>query len=72
VLRFAKPVAEAIESVVPCKRVGLMVAGLEVPHAHLHLVPINQIGDLNFDNAAPTDGDVLAALAADIRAAISA
>ena len=47
-LVFAKPIAKAIERSFPCNRVGLSVVGLEVPHAHLHLVPINGIDDLNF------------------------
>lgn len=47
---FAKKVGIAIEEVVPCKKIGIAVLGLEVPHAHIHLVPINQIGDLNFAN----------------------
>src|SRR5436190_18760185 len=47
-LLFAKPIAKAIENAFPCNRVGLAVVGLEVPHAHLHLVPINGIDDLNF------------------------
>lgn len=45
---FAKRVARAIEKVVPCKRVGVAVIGLEVPHAHVHLVPLNQLSDLTF------------------------
>lgn len=47
-LLFARPLAKAIRSVVPCMRVGLSVVGLEVPHAHLHLVPIHSADDLNF------------------------
>lgn len=47
-LVFAQPIALALENAFPCKRVGMSVIGLEVPHAHLHLVPINQIDDLNF------------------------
>lgn len=47
-LLFAKPIALAIEKAIPCKRVGLSVIGLEVPHAHLHLVPIDSANDLNF------------------------
>ena len=47
-LVFAKPIAKAIEKSFPCNRVGLSVIGLEVPHAHLHLVPINGMNDLNF------------------------
>lgn len=45
---FAKIVAKAIGKVMPCKRVGIAVLGLEVPHAHIHLVPINDLGDINF------------------------
>src|SRR5699024_3341100 len=48
VLLFAKPIAYAIEKAFPCERVGFSVVGLEVPHAHLHLVPINSMDDLNF------------------------
>lgn len=46
---FAKKVAKAIKQVVPCKRIGIAVIGLEVAHAHIHLVPMNNIGDLNFE-----------------------
>jgi histidine triad (HIT) family protein len=45
---FAKQVAIAIKQVVPCKKIGMAVIGLEVPHAHIHLVPMNQVADLNF------------------------
>ncbi len=47
-LVFAQPIAKAIEKTFPCKRCGLSVIGLEVPHAHMHLVPINSADDLNF------------------------
>jgi histidine triad (HIT) family protein len=47
---FAKKVATAIESAVPCVRVGVAVIGLEVPHAHIHLIPINEESDMNFRN----------------------
>ena len=47
---FAKRVALAIEKAINCKRVGVMVIGLEVPHAHIHLVPIQNEGDLNLSN----------------------
>lgn len=66
----AKPVAKAIEQVVTCERIGLMVAGLEVPHTHLHLVPINGIGDLNFAKANDATQEELAALAEQIRKAV--
>ncbi|HOX83887.1 MAG TPA: HIT family protein [Chryseolinea sp.] len=45
---FAKKVAQGIKKVVPCKRVGVAVIGLEVPHAHVHLVPMNTMNDINF------------------------
>jgi histidine triad (HIT) family protein len=45
---FAKIVATAIKQVIPCKRIGVAVIGLEVPHAHIHLIPMNEIADLNF------------------------
>jgi histidine triad (HIT) family protein len=45
---FAKEVAVKIKKVVPCIKIGVAVIGLEVPHAHMHLVPMNHIGDLNF------------------------
>ena len=48
ILLFAKPIAKAIEKAFPCNRCGLSVVGLEVPHAHMHLVPINSADDLNF------------------------
>lgn len=48
-LLFAKPIARAIEQAFPCNRCGLSVIGLEVPHAHLHLIPINSANDLNFN-----------------------
>lgn len=48
ILTFARPIAHAIESTFPCNRCGISVVGLEVPHAHLHLIPINSADDLNF------------------------
>jgi histidine triad (HIT) family protein len=48
ILVFAKPIATAIEKVFPCNRCGMSVVGLEVPHAHLHLMPINSANDINF------------------------
>ena len=47
-MQFAQKVAKAIESVVTCERIGVAVIGLEVPHAHIHLIPINHVGDINF------------------------
>lgn len=48
ILLFAKPIATAIEKSFPCNRCGLSVVGLEVPHAHLHLIPLNTMNDINF------------------------
>ena len=45
---FAKTVAAAVEKAIPCKRIGIAVIGLEVPHAHIHLVPLQHVGDINF------------------------
>jgi histidine triad (HIT) family protein len=47
---FSKRVARAIEKSVKCKRIGVAIIGLEVPHAHIHLIPMNDMGDLNFAN----------------------
>ena len=48
---FSKKVARGIEKVIPCERIGVTVIGLEVPHAHIHLIPINGINDMNFAKA---------------------
>jgi len=48
ILNFAKPIVKAIEKAMVCERVGVAVVGLEVPHAHIHLVPINNADELNF------------------------
>jgi histidine triad (HIT) family protein len=62
-LLFAQPIARAIEKAFPCKRCGMSVIGLEVPHAHLHLVPINSADDLNFtrEKLKPSQDDLIAA-----------
>ena len=49
-MQFAKPIAKAIESSFHCNRVSMVTVGLEVPHAHVHLIPINAADDLNFSN----------------------
>ncbi len=46
---FAKKVAPAIERAIPCKKIGVAIIGLEVPHAHIHLVPLQTVGDINFE-----------------------
>ena len=66
---FAKKIAKAIESVVPCNRVGVAVIGLEVPHAHVHLIPLNSVEDINFERPKlKVRNDELAELAEKIKA----
>tara|TARA_B100000767_G_scaffold232496_1_gene224416 strand:- start:379 stop:771 length:393 start_codon:yes stop_codon:yes gene_type:complete len=48
--KFAQEVAKAMDKVIDCKRIGVAVIGLEVPHAHIHLVPLNSISDINFES----------------------
>jgi len=48
---FAKRIAKAIKKAVPCKRIGVAIIGLEVPHAHIHLVPLNKMDDINFSRS---------------------
>jgi histidine triad (HIT) family protein len=66
-MTFAKPVANAIRSVTGAARVGCAVVGVEVPHAHLHLIPVDGVGDLDFRKASEADQDDLAAMAERIR-----
>ena len=47
--KFAQQVAKAMDKVIDCKRIGVAVIGLEVPHAHIHLVPLNNVSDINFE-----------------------
>jgi histidine triad (HIT) family protein len=56
-LVFAKPIAKAIEKAFDCNRCGVSVIGLEVPHAHIHLIPINSSNDLNFTQSKPKASD---------------
>ncbi len=68
---FAKRVARAIDKVMDCKRVGIAVLGLEVPHAHVHLIPINNLGDINFANPKlEISNEELAKIAEKIRQAL--
>jgi histidine triad (HIT) family protein len=70
-LVFARPVANAIRETSGAQRVGMAVLGIEVPHAHVHLVPIDGLGDLDFRKAQPADDEDLAAMAERIRAALA-
>ncbi|MBP4140808.1 HIT family protein [Flavobacterium sp. P4023] len=49
-MQFSKKIAIALEKTVPCKRVGMAVVGLEVPHAHVHLIPLNEMDEMRFQN----------------------
>ena len=63
-MTFSKRVAHVLQQEVECIRIGVMVAGLEVPHAHIHLIPMNSIGELSFTNPRPTfDNKQMAELA---------
>jgi histidine triad (HIT) family protein len=49
-MKFSKTIAIALEKTVPCKRIGMAVIGLEVPHAHVHLIPLNEMDEMRFQN----------------------
>jgi histidine triad (HIT) family protein len=66
-MAFAKQIEPAIRKAVPCKRVGVAVIGLEVPHAHVHLIPMNSMSDMNFHNKLKLSQEELAETAAKIR-----
>jgi len=69
---FAQKVAKAVKLVVPCIKVGVAVIGLEVPHAHIHLVPLNTMDDINFSRPKLTfPADEMKAIAAEIAAAVN-
>ncbi len=70
-LPFAKRLVPALEKVTGCLRVGVMVAGLEVPHTHVHLVPMNSVLDLNFARAQDSTPQERAQMGAQIRAALA-
>ena len=59
ILLFAQPLVKAMEKAIPCLRVGTIVAGLEVPHAHLHCVPIVDMGTFSFSYAKPAENETL-------------
>ncbi|MEI7583318.1 HIT family protein [Runella sp.] len=70
-MQFSKKVAAAVEQAVPCKRIGIAVIGLEVPHAHVHLIPMNSMADMNFNNKLKMSQDELAEIAEKIRKQLS-
>ncbi|WP_066222002.1 HIT family protein [Formosa haliotis] len=69
-MKFSKEVAIAIEKVVPCKRVGMTVIGLEVPHAHVHLIPLNTMEDARFLQKTQLSKDEFQEVAAAINTAM--
>lgn len=69
-LAVARTIAKAQKKVYGCRRVSLQIVGLEVPHTHLHLVPINTMEDAHFANAKPVEAEALAAEAERLKAAL--
>ncbi|HOZ75294.1 MAG TPA: HIT family protein [Flavobacterium sp.] len=67
-MAFSKKVAIALEKTVPCKRVGMAVIGLEVPHAHVHLIPLNEMDEMRFQNKVKLEKEAFESLAAAIAA----
>ncbi len=65
-MQFSRQVAKALEKTVACKRVGLSVIGLEVPHVHVHLIPINEMKDMSFQHKVDMTQEELASLASEI------
>lgn len=73
ILPFAKRIATAMERVIPCERVGISVIGLEVPHAHLHLIPLRTMDDINFSRPKlKMSNEELAEIAENIRKSLEA
>jgi len=69
-MQVSQTLAKAIKAVIPCKRVGMTIIGLEVPHTHIHLIPIDSMADLDFKHAKPAGAEELAATAARIAGAL--
>ena len=66
-MKFSKKVAIALEKTVPCKRIGMAVVGLEVPHTHVHLIPLNHMDEMRFQNKVSLSKDEFEALAKSIQ-----
>jgi len=66
-MKFSKKIAIALEKTVPCKRVGMAVVGLEVPHAHVHLIPLNEMDEMRFHNKVSLSKEEFEALAKSIQ-----
>jgi histidine triad (HIT) family protein len=69
-MQFARRVAIGLEKAVPCKRIGMAVVGLEVPHAHVHLIPLQDMDDMRFERKVKLTPEEFEVLAAAIRAEI--
>ncbi|PQB05804.1 HIT family protein [Aureitalea marina] len=67
-MEFSYGVAKALEKTVPCERIGMSVIGLEVPHVHVHLIPINEMRDMTFAHKVSLTSEQMQQLAADIAA----
>jgi histidine triad (HIT) family protein len=67
-MQFSKKIAVALEKTVPCKRIGMAVIGLEVPHAHVHLIPLNEMGEMTFKHKVSLTKEEFEALAESIKA----
>lgn len=65
-MKFSKKIAIALEKTVPCKRIGMAVIGLEVPHAHVHLIPLNEMDEIRFQNKVSMTKEEFEALAKSI------
>ncbi|WP_163398033.1 HIT family protein [Flavobacterium fluviatile] len=66
-MKFSRKIAIALEKTVPCKRVGMAVVGLEVPHAHVHLIPLNEMDEMRFHNKVSLSKEEFEALAKSIQ-----
>ena len=67
-MQFSKKVAVALEKTIPCNRIGMAVIGLEVPHAHVHLIPLNEMDEMRFKNKVSMNKEEFEALARQIQA----
>jgi histidine triad (HIT) family protein len=66
-MQFSKKIAAALQKTVPCKRIGMAAIGLEVPHAHIHLIPLNEMDEMRFQNKITMNKDEFEALAKKIQ-----
>jgi histidine triad (HIT) family protein len=69
-MAFSRKVAKGVEKAIPCKRVGVAVVGLEVPHVHVHLIPLNNMSDMNFAQSVSLSEEEFQQIADDIKANI--